>query len=382
MKQDYYEILGVSRDATQEEIKAAYRREALKHHPDRNKGDKEAERRFKEAAEAYEVLSNPEKRARYDRYGHEGLSRSGAAPGFSTVEDIFRHFGDIFGGGSIFDDLFGMGGGRRSGGGRGASLRCRVRISFEEMARGVEKTIGLRREERCGTCGGTGARPGSAPRTCPYCRGRGEIQQTHGFFAVRTVCPRCQGRGSVIEDPCPECRGAGRVRRARDLTVRIPAGIEDGTQIRISGEGDAGEQGGAPGDLYCQVLVEAHPFFTREGNDLYCEVPISFAQAALGARVEVPGISSTETLEIPRGTQSGSLFRIRGKGLPDVHGRGTGDLVVRVVVETPRKLTRRQEELLRELAKTEDENVSPRRRSFFEKIKERFGQEDERKERE
>jgi molecular chaperone DnaJ len=376
LKRDYYEVLGIERGASQQDVKAAYRREALKHHPDRHRGDKEAERRFKEAAEAYEVLSDPEKRARYDRFGHDGIS--GAARGFSSVEDIFSAFGDIFGGGSIFGDLFGFGG----GGGRrrarqGASLRCEVRISFEEMARGVEKTIQLRRAELCEVCGGSGAKEGSSHRTCSYCQGHGEIQQRQGFFAIRTTCPQCQGEGQVIESPCGTCRGTGRQTRSREISVKIPAGIEDQTRIRITGEGEAGERGGPPGDLYCDVRVARHPLFERSGNDLLCEVPITFSQAALGAKVEVPGVEKTEELKIDRGTQSGSHYRLRGRGLPDVHGRGQGDLVVRVMVETPRRLTKRQEELVRELAETEDVAVSPKRKGFFDKLKELFGSDED-----
>lgn len=378
VKRDYYEVLGVAKDASEEEIKRAYRREALKHHPDRNPNDREAERRFKEAAEAYEVLSEPEKRRRYDRYGHEGLRGAGGARGFTNVEDILRTFGDVFGGGggggSIFDDLFGFSGGRRSGGAnRGPSLRCEVRITFAEMARGCEKTIRLRRPESCGVCAGTGARKGTAPAACSTCKGRGEVTQTQGFFMLRSTCPACGGRGSVVRDPCPDCGGAGRKEETRELVVRIPAGIEDGVQIRISGEGAAGEMGAPPGDLYCEVRVGRHPLLERDGNDLVCEVPVTFSQAALGARMEVPGIEGSEGLDLPRGTQSGDLFRVRGKGLPDMHGRGRGDLVCRVVVETPKRLSRRQEELLREFAETEDVAVGPRRKGFIDKLKELFG---------
>jgi molecular chaperone DnaJ len=378
LKRDYYESLGVGRDASQEDIKSAYRREALKNHPDRNPGDGDAESRFKEAAEAYEVLSDSAKRQRFDRYGHEGLRSSGNSRGFSSVEDIFSAFGDIFGGGgSVFEDLFGSSGGSRGGARRGASLRCEVRLNFDEMAKGTEKTIRLNRAELCEVCSGSGARPGTSPRTCAYCAGRGEIQQSQGFFAIRTTCPRCRGEGKMIEDPCSDCSGHGRVSRTREINVKIPAGIEDGTRIRISGEGEAGDRNGPAGDLYCEVYVSKHPLFERDGMDLVCEVPITFSQAALGAKVMVPGISKQEELEINRGTQSGSLFRLRGRGLPDVHGRGQGDLLVRTMVETPKRLNSRQEDLLREFAETEEVSVSPRRKSFFEKVKDLFGQEDE-----
>jgi molecular chaperone DnaJ len=380
MSRDYYEILGIGRDATHDDVKKAYRKEALRHHPDRNPGDKDAETRFKEAAEAYEVLSDPQTRSRYDRYGHDGLRNAGVSHGFSSVDDIFRAFGDIFGGGggSIFDDLFGLGG-RRSGsrGRRGASLRCEVRIGFEEMARGVEKTISLKRNETCAVCTGTGAKPGTSPRGCSYCHGRGEIQQSQGFFTLRTVCPKCNGEGVTVESPCQECNGSGKQPVAREIRVRIPAGIEDGTQIRMTGEGEAGERGAPPGDLYCEVHVGRHPIFERDGYHLLCDVPVTITQSALGATIRIPGVDGEIDFEVPRGTQPMETFRIRGKGLPDVHGRGVGDLILRVSVETPRHLSKRQEELLREFAETEDVEVSPRRKSFFEKVKELFGQDDE-----
>jgi len=382
MKRDFYEILELERDASQDEIKKSYRREALKHHPDRNPGNTEAEQRFKEAAEAYEVLSDPEKRRRYDQFGHEGLGRMGFSSHATSVEDILRSFGDIFGGGrggSIFDDLFGgFGAGRGRGSGRrGASLRCEVRISFEEMAHGTEKTIRLRRPESCDTCAGTGARKGSTPTRCPMCGGAGEVAQNQGFFTMRSTCPRCRGQGQMIEDPCGECNGSGRQPHSREIRVRVPAGIEDGTQIRLGGEGEAGERGGPPGDLYCEVRVGQHPLFVREADDLLCDVPVSFSQAALGAEVKIPLVSGQMDFEVPKGTQSGEMFRIRGKGLKNVHGRGVGDLLVRLHVETPRRLTERQEELLREFAETEESSVSPRRKSFFEKVKELFGQDDD-----
>jgi molecular chaperone DnaJ len=380
MKRDFYEILGLERDASQDDVKRAYRKEALKHHPDRNPGDAEAEQRFKEAAEAYEVLSDPNKRARYDKYGHDGLGRMRYSSHATSVEDILRSFGDIFGGGggSIFDDLFGFGGGRTRGGGqRGASLRCEVRVSFEEMAKGTEKTIRLRRPETCDTCGGSGAKKGTSPSRCPMCQGAGEITQNQGFFTMRSTCPRCRGQGQMISDPCPDCSGQGRKLESREIKVRVPPGIEDGTQIRLAGEGEAGARGAAPGDLYCEVRVGQHPLFVRDGDDLLCEVPVSFSQAALGGEVKIPLIEGQTDFEVPKGTQSGEVYRIRGKGLPNVHGRGVGDLLVRVHVETPRRLTERQEELMREFAETEEVSVSPRRKSFFEKVKELFGQDDD-----
>ncbi|MEN8150164.1 MAG: molecular chaperone DnaJ [Planctomycetota bacterium] len=385
MKRDFYEVLGVDRNASESDIKKSYRKEALKHHPDRNPGDAEAEQRFKEAAEAYEVLSDPEKRRRYDQFGHEGLGRMGWQSRSASVEDILRSFGDIFGGGgrggSIFDDLFGgFGAGRGGGGGggrRGASLRCEVRVSFEEMAAGSEKTIRLRRPETCDTCNGTGARKGSTPTRCPMCGGAGEVTQNQGFFTMRSTCPRCRGQGQMIEDPCGDCSGSGRVVRSREIRARVPAGIEDGTQIRLAGEGEAGERGGPPGDLYCEVRVGQHPLFVREADDLLCDVPLSFSQAALGAEVQIPLVTGKMDFEVPKGTQSGEMFRVRGKGLANVHGRGVGDLLVRLHVETPKRLTERQEELLREFAETEEISVSPRRKSFFDKVKDLFGQEED-----
>jgi molecular chaperone DnaJ len=376
VKRDYYEILSVARDASIPDIKSAYRREALKHHPDRNPGDKDSEKRFKEAAEAYEVLSDPEKRKIYDRYGHQGLTGARAPQGYSSVEDILSAFGDVFGGGSLFGEFFGFSGGSGGGPRRGSSLRCEVRLSFAEMAKGATKTLSLRRPETCETCHGTGARPGTSSRTCSYCHGRGVIQQRQGFFALQTACPRCEGEGTVLDTPCADCGGAGRVPRSRDIEVKIPAGIEDGMQIRLSGEGEAGERGATPGDLYCEVRVGRHPLFSRDGNDLLCEVPITFAQASLGAEIDIPGIDGRERLSVPRGTQSGSVLRLLGKGLPDVRGRTTGDLLARVVVETPKRLSKRQEELLREFAETEESSVSPGRKGFFEKLKELFGTND------
>ncbi|MHC4861781.1 MAG: DnaJ C-terminal domain-containing protein, partial [Planctomycetota bacterium] len=252
-----------------------------------------------------------------------------------------------------------------------------VRISFEEMAAGVEKTISLRRHEACDVCGGSGARPGTAPWACTYCHGRGEIQQTQGFFTLRSVCPQCKGEGSVVEERCSECGGNGKKAVTREIKVRIPAGIEDGSHIRLSGEGEAGDRGSTPGDLYCEVHVGRHPIFERDGYHLLCEVPVTFTQSALGSSITIPGVDGEVNVDVPRGTQSGETFRLRGKGLPDVHGRGQGDMLIRVVVETPRSLTKRQEELLREFAKTEDVSVSPRRKSFIEKVKELFGQDDE-----
>lgn len=367
-KRDYYEVLGVARDAEAEAIKKAYRKVALQTHPDRNPGDKEAEARFKEAAEAYEVLSDSEKRARYDRFGHEGLRGAGVHD-FSNFESIFEAFGDIFGGGGIFGDLFGRGGRRHA---RGASLKVELELEFLEAARGVEKTIEIRRNERCGTCDGSGAKKGSMPKTCRMCGGVGQVRRSQGFFAIQTVCPECRGEGRVIDDPCKDCRGEGVKPARREITVRIPKGIEDGTRMRLTGEGDAAPQGGSPGDLFVFLRVRSHEFFGRDGDDLLCEVPITFAQAALGAKIQVPTFDGPHDLEVPRGTQTGTVFRLAGLGFESLRGRRRGDERVQVVVETPRELSDRQEELLRELAELDQHEVAPKRRSFLDKIKDFF----------
>ncbi|MBI4879782.1 MAG: molecular chaperone DnaJ [Planctomycetes bacterium] len=376
-KRDYYEVLEVDRDASPEVIKRAYRKLAFKHHPDRNQGSAEAEDRFKEAAEAYEVLSDEQKRRVYDQFGHAGLEGAGAGPrGFSGVEDIFAAFGDVFAGGrgSPFDEFFGFGRGRggRPRAERGASLKCQIDLTLDEVASGVEKTIELRRNETCESCAGSGAQAGTNAASCPDCGGMGQVQISHGFFALRQTCPRCRGAGVVIEHPCAECRGAGRAPKRREITVRIPAGVQDGAQLRVTGEGEPGRYHGPRGDLYCFVKVTEHPIFQRDGDDLVCEMPISFSQAVLGAQLDAPTLRGKTTLAIPRGTQTGKVFLLHGMGLPNVYGHGTGDLKVKVVIETPRRLTPRQEELIREFAKTEEQQVSPRRRSFLEKVKELF----------
>ncbi|MBI3098313.1 MAG: molecular chaperone DnaJ [Planctomycetes bacterium] len=369
-KRDYYEVLGVSRTATEEEIKKAYRKLALQYHPDRNPDDKGAEQKFKEAAEAYDVLRDPQKRARYDQYGHAGLEEAGySAAHFTSTEDIFSHFGDIFGD-SIFDELFGMGGRRGRGRSRsGPSLRCHLTVTFKEAAFGTKKTIELRRHEACGKCGGSGSKPGSRPATCSTCRGHGEVLQGGGFFTIRTTCPRCGGQGTTIEHPCPECRGQGRVPEKREIEIGIPAGIEDMTRLRVSGEGETGENGAPRGDLYCDIRVEPHEYFERHGDDLLCELPITFTQAVLGGEVSVPTLEGETTMKIPKGTQTDQILRLRGQGIPNVHGRGRGDQLVRIVIDVPKSLSKHQEELLREYAKTEEARVEPRRRGWFEKLK-------------
>ncbi len=369
---DYYEVLGVEKDSSKDEVRSAFRSLAMKYHPDRNPGDREAEEKFKETAEAYEVLSDDGKRARYDRFGKAGL---GARPHFASFEDIFSAFGDIFSGG-VFGDIFGGMGGGRAG---GTSLRCRIDITFEEAAKGTTKTIRLRRAEPCGECRGTGARDGTAFLACPTCRGAGIVTQSTGFFTMRTTCPGCGGVGKVISEKCPACGGAGRSPEKVEVTVDVPAGIEDGTRIRLAGEGEADLPGGPRGDLYCHVRVEPHRFFHREGDHLACEAPITYAQAALGAEIMVPTLNGTAKVRVPRGTQSGAVFRLRGQGVPNVHTGRAGDLLVMVVIEVPKKLTARQEEILRELAGVEETAVSPKRKGFLEWLKEQFMPEDEEK---
>jgi molecular chaperone DnaJ len=379
-KRDYYEVLGVSREASQDDVKRAYRKLAMKYHPDRNPGDKEAEDKFKEAAEAYEVLHDEEKRARYDRFGHEGLA--GQAQGFSNFEDIFSHFSDIFGsggGGSIFDGIFGgMGGGGFAGGRNvraGASLKCRVNIAFEEAAFGCAKTIELRRNELCESCSGSGAAAGSKPKQCPTCGGRGQVYRNQGFFSVATTCPNCHGQGTIIDKPCASCRGEGHTPKTVRIRVNIPGGVEDGTRLRVPDEGEPSASGGPRGDLYCYVFVEDHDFFERRGDDVVCEVPITFSQATLGTDLEVPTLRGKARVKIPAGTQSGQVFRLRGQGFPHLQGYGEGDQIVQVILETPKKLTKRHEELFRELADLDEKHVSAKRKGFLDSLKKYFTEE-------
>jgi molecular chaperone DnaJ len=371
-KRDFYEVLGVIREAPLDEIKKAYRQMALKFHPDRNPGDDEATRKFKEAAEAYEILSDPEKRKRYDRYGHAGLNGT-ATHDFRSTDDIMSAFSDIFGGG-LFGDIFGE---RRRGPRPGPDLLMKLEIQLVEAARGTSRTIEVSRQEFCSECRGSGAKKGTSPTTCNYCGGRGQIVQARGFFQVATTCPACGGEGARIADPCHQCRGAGRVPHTAHLQVDVPPGVESGMWLQLRNQGELGDVGGQRGNLRIQIVVKKHPFFERRRNDLMCQVPISFAQAALGAVVEVPTLDGPEDLEIPRGTQSGETLRIRGRGMPDIGGRTRGDELVEVSVETPRHLTVRQEELLREFAEIEHEQVSPRRRSFFDKLRAYFTEEPE-----
>lgn len=364
-ERDYYEILGVGSDASEEEIKKAYRRMALKYHPDRSPDNPEATERFKEAAEAYEVLSNEETRRRYDLYGHAGL-KGVPLHEFSSVDDIFSVFSDFFAGTGIFDDLLGARFTRTAR--KGRSLRVTLEVDLAEVLTGTEKTIALARAEMCDKCQGSGA-PEDGIRTCSRCRGYGQVESQQGFFRMRTTCPRCHGQGRVIVDPCSQCGGTGRVEKEVEIIVKVPAGMESGTRLRVRGEGEP-SGAGPRGDLYCDVFVADHPVFERAGADLLCEVPINYPTATLGGRIEVPTLEGDlHELAIPRGTQSGKVFRVPRRGLPSVQGRGRGDILVRVVVETPQKLTPRQEELLKELAEIENVNVSERRKSFLEKIR-------------
>jgi len=365
-KRDYYEVLGVSRTASAGQISEAYRKLALQYHPDRNPGDDEAGRRFKEAAEAFEVLNNQEKRAIYDRYGHAGLEGGGAAPHFHDVEDVFAAFGDMFA------DLFGgprAGRRRRS---RGADLRCDVELDLFEAARGTSTEVKFDRLARCEECNGSGAKPGTQPATCSYCGGRGQVVRSSGFFSMRSTCPACHGQGAVIRDPCRTCRGDGYVARPVTLKVDVPPGVDNNTRLRIAGEGHPDPRGGPPGDCYCFISVKPHPLFQRKGRHLLCEVPISYSQAALGATIEIPTLDGTDRLEVPAGTQNGHVFTLRGKGMPDPRHPGRGNLLVQVHIEVPKTLDAEHEELLRRLAELEKSQVTPKRRSFFEKLRDYF----------
>jgi molecular chaperone DnaJ len=378
---DYYEILGIARTADGEEIKRSYRRLAMKYHPDRNPNDPEAETRFKECAEAYEVLSDPQKRARYDQFGHEGLRGQGAAAhDFSrmNVQDIFSMFEDIFGGGGFGG--FGAQRGRQRGTARGFDLETEVSISFEDVLKGCEREIEFTRLDTCDKCTGTGAKPGSKPVVCPTCAGQGRVQQAGlgGMFRMVTTCPACGGRGQIVKDLCDACRGKGRVPRSRKLSVKIPPGISDGQAVRIQGEGEPPPQELSPtgegirGDLHVVVRIKEHEMFAREGDHLLLEMPIAFTQAALGAEVQIPTLNGQEPLKIPRGTQHGALFRISGQGLPNLRTGRRGDLVVVTKLEIPRNLTSKQEKLLREFAETENLEVMPESQGFLKKMKDWF----------
>jgi len=356
----YYEVLEVSRTASSGEIASAYRKLAVKYHPDKNPGDQQAIDRFKEAAEAFEVLHDPEKRSRYDRYGHAGLNGQGFHH-FTDVEDIFSAFGDIFG------DLFG---GRRRGPQKGRDVRCDVTLTLHEAAQGATKTVEFQRHARCQDCAGTGAAPGTRPEACSYCAGRGRIVQSAGIVRVQTTCPACHGQGTTIKTPCRTCRGTGHRLTKVSKEIKIPAGVDDEMRVRIAGEGEASPNGGPPGDCYCFVSVLSHPLFEREGQNLVCRIPISYTQAALGTTLDVPTLEGREELKIPAGTQSGQVFQLSGRGMPDPRRHGLGDLFVQVSIEVPKKLTDDEEAMLRKLAELEHKHVSPQRKSFFTKLKE------------
>lgn len=340
---DYYKILEVSKNSTEEEIKKSYRRIAMQYHPDRNPGNKEAEEKFKIASEAYEVLRDPQKREIYDHYGIEGLKGTGFT-GFRGFDDIFSTFGDIF------EDFFGFGTSyrQRTKVRQGADLRYDLKISFYDAAFGKETEIEIPKNVLCEICNGTGSKPGTYPTICPNCKGTGQVTRSQGFFTIRTTCGQCHGAGKVIPHPCKECRGFGRVRKNRKISLKIPPGVDTGSKLRIRGEGEEGERGGPPGDLYVFLYVEAHDFFSRDGDDIICQIPISFPQAALGAEIKIPLLNGEKNLLIPRGTESGDILRIKGEGFPKIRGHGRGDMVVQTIVKTPKNMTRRQEELLRE----------------------------------
>ena len=373
-KRDFYTVLGVNRDASEEEIKKAYRKLAMKHHPDRNPDDKASEEKFKEAKEAYEILTDPKKKTAYDQFGHAGVDQS-AGFGAGRGPEGFGGFSDAFG--DIFGEIFGA---QRRGGGngvyRGADLRYNLELGLEEAARGTEAKIRIPTLEQCATCNGSGAKPGTQPKQCASCHGRGEVRVSQGFFSIQQTCPTCHGTGKVVSDPCSACHGQGRTKRHKTLSVKIPAGVDQDDRIRLSGEGEAGMNGGPPGDLYVVVNLKAHAVFQRDGADLHCEMPISFATAALGGEIEIPTLEGHAKIKIPAETQSGQVFRLRNKGIRPVRGSVTGDLFCHVAIETPVKLTARQKEILREFEAINDDDPgahNPRAKSFMDKVRDFFG---------
>jgi molecular chaperone DnaJ len=375
-QRDYYEILGVAKGASDNDIKKAYRKLALKYHPDKNPGDPEAEKQFKGVSEAYEVLSDPEKRKLYDQYGHDGLKARGyAGPSFHSVDDIFEQFSDIFEG-SIFESFFGGGRRGRSRRGRtgrpGADLRVDLELTYEDVAGGVKKRIELKRQGTCESCSGTGAKSGTAVEACPTCGGHGRVQQTQGFFSIQRTCPRCGGEGVHCPSPCSSCRGEGTTPSKREVVIDIPAGIHDGVQLRLAGEGNSGVRGGPAGDLYCYIHVKPHEFFERHNDDIICEVPISFAEAALGCHIEVPTLRGKAKVTIPPGTQSGEFLRLKGQGIPNIDGYGVGNQLIKIVVETPQKLSPKMRELFESLRELDEEGHSTKRKKFFERLKDIF----------
>lgn len=364
-KRDYYEVLGIPKDCDAGTLKSAFRKLAMQYHPDRN-AEPGAEEKFKEASEAYEMLSDPEKRVRYDQFGHRGVEGFGGAGGFGSNVNINDIFGEIFG------DIFGQRGRQRQARNRGADLRYNLEISFEEAAFGAEVTVKIPRPKRCDVCEGTGSKT-KQTRQCPTCGGAGEVRFTQGFFAVARACSQCNGSGTIVSDPCKNCRGSGKLESETSLQVKIPAGVDSGTRVRLSGEGEIGEHGGPAGDLYVVVHVKEHPLFVREEYEVLCEVPISFTQAALGAQIDVPTLDGKVKMKIPHGTQSGKVFRLKGKGIPHLHGAGRGDQHVRVTVETPTELNAEQREILEQFARACGEGVNPQSKSFFEQVRKLFG---------
>jgi len=359
-KRDYYEVLGTNRNATDDELKKAYRKQALKYHPDRNPGDKAAEDKFKEAAEAYEVLRDPQKRQIYDQYGHQGLEGVGFS-GFGGFEDIFSSFGDIF------EDFFGFGTGRRSRSRtqKGADLRYDLKLSFMEAAFGTETHIDVNKRSSCPTCEGSGCERGTHPETCGYCKGTGQATRTQGFFTMSTTCPTCNGRGQTIPHPCPECRGAGQVMARKKVAVKIPGGVDSGSRLRLTGEGEAGVYGGPPGDLYVFIHVEPHEFFKRDHTEIICQVEISFVQAALGGTISVPTLNGNKSLDIPKGTQPGDVFRFKGEGIPSLRSNRRGDQLIQVIIKTPVGLSKKQEGLLKEFAKIESNKLGSKLKNLL-----------------
>ncbi len=372
-KRDYYEILGVNRDASDEEIKKAYRKLAMKYHPDRNPDKPKAEEQFKEVKEAYEILSDAGKRAAYDQYGHAGVDASAAGMGAGAAGAGFGGFADAFS--DIFGDIFGAGR-TRSNVYRGADLRYNLELSLEEAARGTEAKIRIPALENCATCHGSGAKPGTQAKTCPTCNGQGQVRVSQGFFSIQQTCPQCHGTGKIIPEPCATCGGAGRVKKQKTLSVKIPAGVDQDDRIRLGGEGEAGLNGGPPGDLYVVVGLKPHPVFQRESNDLHCEMPISFATSALGGEIEIPTLDGHAKIKVPPETQSGQVFRLRGKGIKGVRSHAHGDLFCHVAIETPINLTGRQKELLREFEAINAEDPgthNPRAKNWFDRVREFFG---------
>lgn len=379
---DYYEVLGLSRSASQDEIKKAYRKSALKYHPDRNPGDKQAEKQFKEISEAYEVLSDEKKRQIYDQYGADalkagGMGGPGGHGGFSSMEEALRTFMGAFGGGgggggeSIFDSFFGFDSeGADSGARQGSSKKMNLSITFEEAMKGVEKEAALSNYATCETCDGSGAASSKAIKKCPRCQGAGQVHQSRGFFSMTSVCPQCYGKGKTITDPCKDCHGEGRIKKKQHVKIKVPAGVDTGMRLRMAGYGDAGEGGGPAGDLYVFISVEPHSVFQREGDDVSVELPLSFSEAALGCKKDLPTPSGSSCrINVPEGTQSGKVLRVKGEGSPNVHGRGRGDMLVKIIVETPVSLSEKQKDLLRQFAEMEKEQNSPRKRSFLDKIR-------------